>query len=81
MNTGTMIAHALNAASATQGLSLQSLRQRLAAPRHRRDRQPPARSRIDEANEVREMARQLRHTDPAFAADLFAAADRHEITG
>jgi hypothetical protein len=31
-----------------------------------------------EARAVRELALQYRHTDPAFAADLLAAADRHE---
>jgi len=32
----------------------------------------------EEANEVREMASHYQRTDPNFAADLFAAADRHE---
>lgn len=31
-----------------------------------------------EAAEVRELARQFIKTDPGFAADLYAAADRHE---
>lgn len=31
-----------------------------------------------EAADVRTMARQYLKTDPGFAADLFAAADRHE---
>jgi hypothetical protein len=31
-----------------------------------------------EAEAVREMARGYAHTDPGFAADLFAAAARHE---
>jgi hypothetical protein len=31
-----------------------------------------------EAADVRVMARQYLKTDPGFAADLFAAADRHE---
>jgi hypothetical protein len=31
-----------------------------------------------EAQAVRELALQYRQTDPAFAADLLAAADRHE---
>jgi hypothetical protein len=40
----------------------------------------PARpaSRAEEAAAVYEMARQLQGTDPSFAADLFAAAARHE---
>lgn len=33
---------------------------------------------IAEAAEVREMAWNLRRSDPGFAADLAAAADRHE---
>lgn len=35
-------------------------------------------SRIEEAEEVRAMARSVAATDPGFANDLFAAADRHE---
>lgn len=33
---------------------------------------------VREANEVRAMANTLRSSDPRFAADLYAAADRHE---
>jgi hypothetical protein len=32
----------------------------------------------DDARAVRELARTVHGTDPAFAADLYAAADRHE---
>lgn len=32
-----------------------------------------------EAADVREWALKYRHSDPGFAADLFAAADRHEL--
>jgi hypothetical protein len=35
-------------------------------------------SRNEEAAAVREMAYRVQRTDPGFAADLFAAADRHE---
>lgn len=35
-------------------------------------------TRAEEAAEVREMARHLASSDPGFAADLMAAADRHE---
>jgi hypothetical protein len=35
-------------------------------------------SRASEAAAVREMAVSVQHTDPGFAADLFAAAARHE---
>jgi hypothetical protein len=36
------------------------------------------RSRADEAAEVRDMALRVRDSDPGFASDLLAAADRHE---
>lgn len=36
---------------------------------------------IEEANEVRQLADTFRKTDPGFAADLMAAADRHEMQG
>ena len=35
---------------------------------------------IIEAAQVRELAKQHLSSDPSFAADLFAAADRHEST-
>lgn len=35
-------------------------------------------SRNEEAAAVRDMAYRVQRTDPGFAADLFAAADRHE---
>lgn len=38
------------------------------------------RSRADEAAEVRAMALRVRDSDPGFASDLLAAADRHETT-
>lgn len=38
----------------------------------------PRRDRIREAAGVREWALQWQRSDPGFAADLFAAADRHE---
>jgi len=43
-------------------------------------RAAPARSQSveEEAQAVREMARQYQKVDPRFAADLMAAADRHE---
>lgn len=37
-----------------------------------------ARSRARDAAEVREMARRLQDSEPGFASDLLAAADRHE---
>lgn len=42
---------------------------------------PPARDRAREAAEVRAWATQVRATDPSFADDLYAAADRHEREG
>lgn len=47
----------------------------LLAPRRR------ALTLAEEAAEVREMARHLQGTDPGFASDLLAAADRHETQG
>lgn len=41
---------------------------------------PVARDRALEAAEVRALAMTVRDTDPRFAADLLAAADRHELT-
>jgi hypothetical protein len=39
------------------------------------------RDRVREAAEVRAFAESVRATDPRFANDLSAAADRHEIMG
>ncbi|MEP7282646.1 MAG: hypothetical protein ABI696_11765 [Rubrivivax sp.] len=41
-------------------------------------RPPAPRTRVEEACEVRALARQVNDQDPRFAADLDAAADRHE---
>lgn len=35
---------------------------------------------VEEANELRQIASKHLKTDPGFAADLLAAADRHEIS-
>jgi hypothetical protein len=35
-------------------------------------------TRFTDARAVRELARTVHSTDPGFAADLYAAADRHE---
>jgi hypothetical protein len=40
---------------------------------------PRAKTATEEAQEVREMALEYQRTDPRFAAELFAAADRHEV--
>lgn len=45
---------------------------------HRGKPKPAAGDREREAAEVRAWAMTLQRTDPRFAADLFAAADRHE---
>ena len=42
---------------------------------------PPPRDPVREAAEVRTLAESIRSHDPRFAADLFAAADRHEALG
>jgi hypothetical protein len=41
----------------------------------------PARplSRFEEAEQLRAMAADVQQSDPAFAQDLYAAADRHEL--
>lgn len=36
---------------------------------------------IEEANELRQVASGYLRNDPGFAADLMAAADRHELSG
>jgi hypothetical protein len=41
----------------------------------------PASAPMAEAAHVRELARWYQDADPGFAADLSAAADRHESTG
>jgi len=49
-----------------------------------RDRAGPPASAADkaarEAQAVRDLARSYQKTDPGFAADLYAAASRHELT-
>lgn len=40
---------------------------------------PAGRDPVREAGELRDLARSLASTDPRFAADLMAAADRHEV--
>lgn len=40
---------------------------------------PRARATAPDAAAVRQLAYGLMRTDPGFAADLFAAADRHEL--
>ena len=40
--------------------------------------QPAVPARMQEAAALREMATRVQANDPAFAADLFAAASRHE---
>jgi hypothetical protein len=46
--------------------------------RRRRPVPAPARNAAEEARAVRELAEQYRLTDPRFADELVAAADRHE---
>lgn len=40
--------------------------------------EPAARSMADELADVRALADSYRKSDPGFASDLYAAADRHE---
>lgn len=46
-----------------------------------RPQRQPLENRAAEARRVREYAESVRSHDPRFAADLFAAADRHELGG
>jgi hypothetical protein len=39
----------------------------------------PHQTRVQEAEAVREYAYSVQRSDPRFAADLYAAADRHEM--
>ncbi|BAL93521.1 hypothetical protein RGE_01760 [Rubrivivax gelatinosus IL144] len=43
--------------------------------------QPHTPERVHDVAMVRELAHQVENTDPGFAADLFAAAARHEGLG
>ena len=45
----------------------------------RPQRQQRRLSLVEEANELRDFANQFLRNDPSFAADLYAAADRHEL--
>jgi hypothetical protein len=56
------------------GMALQRLRARLASSRTLHDR-------VRELAEVRALADSVRESDPGFADDLFAAADRYEVQG
>lgn len=42
---------------------------------------PRPRAAIEDVEAVRAYANRLRASDPGMAADLFAAADRHELRG
>ena len=53
----------------------------LASALRRPQRQQRRLSLVEEANELRHVASSYLRTDPGFAADLMAAADRHELTG
>jgi len=74
MNTSTLIMNALTAGAAPDG-PVGGLRTWLETTF---DALRPARSRTEEANEVRAVAARMRRSDPGFAADLYAAADRHD---
>lgn len=53
----------------------------LASALRRPQRQQRRLSLVEEANELRKVAHRYLRTDPGFAADLMAAADRHELSG
>ena len=55
-------------------------RQRVASVAHWSVPLASTHSPIVEAAQVRALARSYLNSDPGFAADLFAAADRHEST-
>jgi hypothetical protein len=63
-----------NLAVATTRMSV-ALLNALRRPEHQNRRL----SLVEEANELREYAHQFQRNDPSFAADLMAAADRHEL--
>lgn len=62
-------------AAATNRLTV-ALLSALRRPQHHNRRL----SLVEEANELREYAHQFQRNDPGFAADLMAAADRHELS-
>lgn len=68
---------ATNAGSSSFGAWLMTALRRLVVPSAKIARPP---DRVREAAEVRAWAATVARTDPRFAADLFAAADRHETT-
>ena len=61
------------------GQAFRQLISALIAPLQSRDLAHEARSAAQEAAEVREMAYAYASSDPGFADDLYAAADRHEV--
>jgi len=60
-------------------LATARLTEALLASLRRPVRQQRRLSLVEEANELREFASAYQRTDPGFAADLMAAADRHEL--
>jgi len=66
---------AIHAGPSPLGTWLKAALMRLMAPAPAK---PRLRNRESEAAEVRAWADVVRRTDPRFADDLFAAADRHE---
>ncbi len=68
---------AVPAGPSALGIWLRSALKRALTPAHKA---PAVRDLAFEAAKVRAFAMTVRDTDPGFAADLFAAADRHELT-
>jgi hypothetical protein len=60
------------------GSPLQRWMQRWAGAMGSRAAVAPRRSAVEEAAAVRALADTYRDSDPGFASDLYAAADRHE---
>jgi hypothetical protein len=56
-----------------------ALREAFAALRRGLAHQRAFRNRVAEAAKVRAMARQMNRHDPRVAAEMYAAADRHEL--
>jgi hypothetical protein len=69
---------AVHAGPSPLGAGLKSIVARLMSAS---SKEPPPRDRVREAADLRTWAACVQRTDPRFAADLFAAADRHETAG
>ena len=64
--------------AASAWIAVSRLGMQLLAWVHQRSERAAVIGRVSEANRLRHVARGFMSSDPRFAADLFAAADRHE---